>query len=129
MRRNAKGAAAVEFALVLPILVALLIGIMEFGYWFYLSSSAAGAAREGARDLAINSSKSGAAANAETLALQQFYKTTPVSSGATATASISSATCSVEITYSHASLTGALSVLGIDVLPAVRGEGVMRCGG
>ena len=51
--RNEKGVAAVEFALLLPILVVLVFGIMYFGpiYTDYIAISQA--ARDGARLLAV----------------------------------------------------------------------------
>ena len=49
-----RGAAAVEFALVLPILVVLLIGIMEFGRAYNTQISLTAGAREGARVMAIH---------------------------------------------------------------------------
>ncbi len=56
MRRFARaerGAAAVEFALVLIPLIVLLLGIIEFGYIFNQQLTVTNAAREGARVLAI----------------------------------------------------------------------------
>lgn len=47
------GAAAVEFALVLPILVALLLGIIQLGWYFFVANSASGAAREAARRVVV----------------------------------------------------------------------------
>lgn len=43
------GAAAIEFALVLPILVLLVCGIIEFGLMFYNKQMITNASREGAR--------------------------------------------------------------------------------
>jgi len=48
------GAAAVEFALVLPLLVVLLLAIVEFGLVFNAQLGVTYAAREGARMAAIN---------------------------------------------------------------------------
>ncbi len=48
-RKNRKGAAAVEFALVLPVLVLLLLGIIEFSIALYDKSVVTNASREGAR--------------------------------------------------------------------------------
>lgn len=48
-----EGAAAVEFALVLPVLVALLLGIIQFGWYFFVANSASAAAREGARRVVV----------------------------------------------------------------------------
>jgi hypothetical protein len=44
-----RAAAAVEMAVVTPILVTMLFGIIEFGYAFTVKQSIATAAREGAR--------------------------------------------------------------------------------
>lgn len=48
-RRLARGVAAVEFALVLPVLLALLLGIFDYGYVFFVRLGMTNAAREGAR--------------------------------------------------------------------------------
>ncbi|MGF9662666.1 TadE family protein [Arthrobacter crystallopoietes] len=48
-----RGAAAVEFALVAPFLLALLLGIVEFGFAFNTQISLTQAAREAARTMAI----------------------------------------------------------------------------
>lgn len=49
LRRCESGASAVEFALVAPILVFLLMGIVAYGGWFWLSVSVQSLATEGAR--------------------------------------------------------------------------------
>jgi Flp pilus assembly protein TadG len=49
-----RGQALVEFALVLPALLLLMLGIMEFGRAVYASNALANAAREGARYGIIN---------------------------------------------------------------------------
>jgi len=48
-RRSRSGVAALEFALVLPFLMMILMGIIDYGFYFFLNSSAVNAAREGAR--------------------------------------------------------------------------------
>lgn len=48
-----RGAAAVEFALVVPILIALIVAIAAFGRAYNIQSSMAMAAREGVRIAAI----------------------------------------------------------------------------
>ena len=47
--KDARGAAAVEFALVLPLLLLLLGGIIDFGFAFNTQISLTHAAREGVR--------------------------------------------------------------------------------
>ena len=46
---NQKGAAIIEFAIILPILVLLLSGTIEFGLLFYNKQVITNASREGAR--------------------------------------------------------------------------------
>ena len=48
-KRNTKGASAVEFAILLPLLVALIFGIIEFGLLMYNKQVITNASREGAR--------------------------------------------------------------------------------
>ena len=47
--RGEEGAAAVEFALILPILVFLVLGGMDLGHRFYMQNIITNASREGAR--------------------------------------------------------------------------------
>lgn len=51
--RHDVGAAAVEFALVLPVLLVLVIGIVNYGLWFNDSLSMRQGVREGARRAAV----------------------------------------------------------------------------
>lgn len=53
MEDNDRGAAAVEFALVLPLLLLLLFGIIDFGRAYHSKVTLTHAAREGARALAL----------------------------------------------------------------------------
>lgn len=47
--RSESGASAVEFALVLPVLMMVLFGIIEFGFALYQQAVLTNASREGAR--------------------------------------------------------------------------------
>lgn len=47
------GAAVVEFALILPLLLLLLVGIIEFGFAWYRNQTLEAAAREGARTASV----------------------------------------------------------------------------
>jgi len=49
-----KGATLVEFAIVFPVLITLLIGLIEFGWLFARNVDVGHAAREGARLAAVN---------------------------------------------------------------------------
>ena len=48
-RRKRRGNALVEAAFVLPVLCWLVLGAMQFGYYFYIKNTLQGAAREGCR--------------------------------------------------------------------------------
>lgn len=52
--RDQRGVAAVEFALVLPILLLILFGIIQFGFIFVVQNSMQNAVREGARAMAVS---------------------------------------------------------------------------
>jgi len=51
--RRESGASAVELALLLPFLTALLFGMLQYGFYFYAKQSATAAVREGARRSAV----------------------------------------------------------------------------
>lgn len=59
MRRNRKGSNAVEFALSMPILAILLLGVMDYGWMFTRTQAVVAAAREGARAAALDSGNTG----------------------------------------------------------------------
>lgn len=48
-QRGDRGAAVVEFALVLPLLILMTVGIIAFGYMFHIQSVIDNAARDGVR--------------------------------------------------------------------------------
>ena len=47
--RSARGAELIEFALVLPVLLLIVLGIVDFGFMFQRMEVVTNAAREGAR--------------------------------------------------------------------------------
>lgn len=52
-RSSDDGAAAVEFAIVSVLLLTILFGILQYGYFFFQSTGIEHAAREGAREAAV----------------------------------------------------------------------------
>ena len=50
-RRGQRGAALIEFALVLPLLLAIAVGIVYYGYAFVLKTAVEQAARNGAQEM------------------------------------------------------------------------------
>ncbi len=49
LRFHERGAAVVEFAIVLPLLLAILCGTIDWGYYFFTREVVVNASREGAR--------------------------------------------------------------------------------
>jgi Flp pilus assembly protein TadG len=119
-----RGAVAVEFALLLPILVALLLGIMEFGLAYNAQITVTGAAREGARTMAVENDPAAArrAARAAARALDPALADGQIAIGPASCAAGGTAT--VVITYQLDSMTG---FFGPGV--ALTGRAAMRCGG
>ena len=60
--KNNDGVAALEFGLVLPVLMALLMGIVDYGQIYFVQLSMTNAAREGARVGATRSADNAAPA-------------------------------------------------------------------
>lgn len=63
--RDIRGAVAVEFAIILPVLITILFGIIQFGLVMFTQQMMVYAAREAARSYAVGTST---AAQAQTLA-------------------------------------------------------------
>src|SRR3954469_18122347 len=51
--RDERGASAVEFAFIVPLLILLMLGIAEFGHAFQVQGTLSAAAREGVRAMAL----------------------------------------------------------------------------
>src|SRR3954453_1805448 len=58
--RTERGASAVEFALIVPLLVLLVLGIAEFGHAFQVQGTLSAAAREGVRTMALQNNPAAA---------------------------------------------------------------------
>lgn len=54
LHKDSSGSSAVEFALMLPLLIALIFGIIEFGLIIFTLNTAESAARDATRQLATN---------------------------------------------------------------------------
>ena len=95
IRNCDRGAVMVELALILPILVMLLVGIIEFGRAYSAQVSIQGAAREGARSLAlkessgaVDSAVQGAAGSAQVTSVTKAACPAVVSGATTAYATV-----------------------------------------
>ncbi|SDP37734.1 Flp pilus assembly protein TadG [Arthrobacter sp. ok909] len=131
-----KGAVAVEFALVLPIFLVLVLGIVEFSRAFNIQVSLSEAARETARYTAIH------------YADASFSTATAQGVGVSAAPSVALAPGNINISYSGGSACAAGDSVIVTVnfatpymtgfpalipgMPAslnISSKGVMRCGG
>ena len=72
--RGEQGAAAVEFAIVLPVLVAILMGTIDWGYYFFTREIVVNASREGARVGSLQFDTDALARAAATAAAQAYVE-------------------------------------------------------
>lgn len=122
-RASERGAVAVEFAILAPVLIMLLLGIMEFGRAYNVQVSLSNAAREGVRVMAISNDQTAAKTAAKNAAVSlnpQLADTNFTFSPASCT---SGAQMSVTIKYTLSTLTGIAGPF------PMQGVGVMVCGG
>ncbi|UKA53165.1 pilus assembly protein [Arthrobacter sp. FW305-BF8] len=123
-----RGAAAVEFAILLPLLVMLVMGIIEFGRAYNAQISLTSAARESVRVMAISNNPASAktAAVNAAVSLRPALRPTDVAittNGPSAGLCVTGATATVTLNYSLSTMTG---IAGPFTLTA---KGVMQCGG
>lgn len=119
-----RGAAAVEFALVLPVLLLLLMGIVEFGRAYHLQTNLSGAAREGVRAMALEDDVAEARATAKAAAPQLALTDSQISVTPTTCSGTTPGTATVTVTYPVELLFG-LSEASF----TLTGKGTMRCHG
>ncbi|WP_373427948.1 TadE/TadG family type IV pilus assembly protein [Arthrobacter globiformis] len=132
-RASERGAVAVEFALLAPVLIMLLLGTMEFSRAYNVQTTLTNAAREGARAMAINNNETvalTATTNAAgalnpklsnsnlTFAFQTSPQTTPAPTSCTPGSQVT-----LTVTYSLSTITGIAGPF------AMTAKGTMLCGG
>ena len=100
-----RGAALIEFAILAPLLVALLLGIIEFGWLFSQNIDVRHGAREGARLAATNFGTETAIVN-ETCARMDVAGTSSVSVRLSRTGATIGNVVTVEVRAVPTSLTG-----------------------
>ncbi|WP_028269543.1 TadE/TadG family type IV pilus assembly protein [Arthrobacter sp. UNC362MFTsu5.1] len=132
-KRKERGAVAVEMAIVLPLLLLVLIGIIEFGRVLNVQVSLTQAAREGARYAAIHHSDSSLDVSAVALAAAPSLSGLPVTVTHNAGSCTSGTNVTVTTKVTMSSMTGFLDAgfFGQPVIfpLSMTGVGVMRCGG
>lgn len=129
-KKSERGAVAVEFALLLPVLLLLVIGIMEFGRAYNIQVSASEGAREGARYAAVNYANAGFSQASVQSHATAAAPSVPAT-GTSVTVSYSNGNCSnggtvtVHVIHQLSWMTGYLPIAP----PRIQGIGVMQCGG
>lgn len=125
--REERGASAVEFALILPLLVLVVLGIVEFGRGFQVSGTLSAAAREGVRVMALQNDPAAARAAVRSAASSLDPGLTDAQitiTPGTCPAGTGTTTVRLTIDYDLPLMTG---LFGATV--GMSGTGVMRCGG
>ncbi len=121
-----------EFALVVPLLLVLLLGILEFGRVYNAQITLAQAAREGARVMAIENNEAqakssiiqaAAALDPAHLSIQIESSDPSMSGPVFVDRCLSGHQVTVRITYSLSTITGFFGPTSLS------GRGAMRCGG
>ncbi|WP_169702038.1 TadE/TadG family type IV pilus assembly protein [Janibacter terrae] len=124
-----RGAAAVEMALVLPLLFLMIAGIVDFGRYFLTEIQLTNAVREGARVAVLGESQPNIVLRTEKAAgvVQGLAVTTPqlCTAGVGGDAEVVATG-----TFEWILLDPAMSLFGASgTLPPARAKAVMRCGG
>jgi Flp pilus assembly protein TadG len=126
--RDQRGASAVEFAFIVPLLIVLVLGIAEFGRAFQVQGTLSAAAREGVRAMALHNDPAtartvvrDAASSLDPQLTNTQITITPASCAQTGT---TSTYVRVTIDYPMPFLTSFFGS-GVDLT----GTGVMRCNG
>ncbi|MEP7053636.1 MAG: TadE family protein [Actinomycetota bacterium] len=122
--RDDAGASAVEMAILLPVLMAILFGVLEYGAYFFNRMTLSQSAREGVRLLALGSTSASAQTRATSAAAPltgvTFPTTTICPVGAALTAN---ATLAVRRTVNFP-----FPLPGLTTSTVITETAVMRCG-
>lgn len=125
-RLRERGAVAVEFALVVPFLLLIIVGIVEFSRIYNVQITLNQAAREASRSMAIADDTT----TAQNQAITAAPGLSPALSASNVAITPASGSCSngaeanATVTYTLTTLTG---FFGQSV--TLTGKGAMRCGG
>lgn len=118
-----KGLAAVELALTIPLFLMILLGMLEYGYYFYIATSATSAAREGARQCTLVSL--GACGQCNPSAAVTYMNQLGLSEHTSATANCSNGAAgimyTVNVAVDYPTLTGLGPMSGL--MPASQVDG------
>jgi Flp pilus assembly protein TadG len=126
--RNQRGASAVEFAFIAPLLILLALGIAEFGRAFQVQGTLSAAAREGVRTMALQNNQAAARTMVRSVASSLNPGVTDgqiaISPAACPTTYTTGSSVTVTVTYRLPFFSG---FFGAGV--TLHASGVMRCNG
>jgi Flp pilus assembly protein TadG len=125
--RDQRGAAAIEFALVLPILIMLVYGIYQFGVGYNLKVSLTAAAREGARAAAVGEDDPEAVTRAAVTVIDEDDPDLSVT--VDPNPCVPGEPVTVTVTYPYTVLSFSMPFASESLATTITGTGVMRCGG
>lgn len=123
--RRQDGASAVEFAIIFPILLLIVFGIVDFGYAYFHKISLNAAVREGVREIALHDD----ATSAQTRAQSTFGAEPLTFTGITGCPSGAGGEAELSASYAHSYITPLPSLIGASSPLNLASTGVMRCGG
>ena len=127
VRSRDRGASAVEFALVVPLLIALMLGILAFGHAFHVQSVLSNAARDGVRVVALQDTSGGS--DPQTVARQRVIASASPSANLSVDhIEITPSTCAVGSTAT-VTVTYPMQLLGGIGGITLTSKGTMRCNG
>ena len=126
--RGERGSNAVEFSLIVPILLVLVLGIVEFGHAFQVQGTLSAAAREGARVMALQNDPAAARTAVRDAAptLDPAVTDAQITVAPTACPPTSTTTTNVRVTVDYP-MPFLTDFFGADI--DLTGTGVMRCNG
>lgn len=123
LHKNQDGVAAVEFALILPLLLILLVGLVDFGRIGFTQISLAAATREGVRYSSLNSAGITDAAAFVSYVRSSAPQTAQVSQmNSTAVLNVTYQACSTSVSNENTSVTVSTTfkwLLPVDLLKLV----------
>ncbi len=125
--RPERGAVAVEFALILPLLMVLVFGIIDFGRAFNAQVSLTQAAREGARLAALGNST--ATVVSRTTAAAPSLSGLTVTVTPCAVGAIQTTDAVVVVKYTLTFSTPMVGLVGLPTTKVLTGTGHMPCQG
>lgn len=122
-RARQRGGALVEFAITLPLFMLMIVGMLEYGYYFYIANSATAAAREGARQCTLVSLGACGACDPTSAVSYMAAIGMDEYTDATATCDTTAGTFmyTVDVTIDFPTFTGYL--LGLGVIPESETDG------